>query len=263
MVDTTMLPNDMSGQPADVQTVKDAIGQAKDAIDNASNLLDELKRTIVVEVDNLTSRVLTKKGDTFVNGGFGPSLPAGQIEPLKMDVFSFEGSIPGVNGMVTYDADGIGEFSVAADNPFIGTNSVNVFSNPNVDQFLSIIGEHSSGNHNHARFAVIEKGLQTQSNWRNCMKCQELFFNGFADNKGRCPAGGGHEMAPGPAPFDFVLPRDIPPSSHSQSNWRNCMKCQALFFNGFADNKGRCPAGGGHETAGPTPFDFVLNHREG
>jgi hypothetical protein len=36
---------------------------------------------------------------------------------------------------------------------------VNVFSNPSVDNFLSIIGVHSDGNHNHARFAVIEKAV--------------------------------------------------------------------------------------------------------
>src|SRR5262245_2414796 len=220
MADTAMLPEVISGLAGHLNEVADFVTGTGE-LEAIGRALDELKRTIVVEVNNLTTRVLTKKGDSFVNGGFSSSLPAGQIEPLKMDAFGFEGSIPGVNGMVTYDADGIGEFSVAADNPFIGDNSVNVRTNPNVDLFLSIIGEHSSGNHNHARFTVIEKGLQTQSNWRNCMKCQALFFNGFAPNTGSCPAGGGHETA-GPTPFDFLLPRDIPASSHSQSNWRNC-----------------------------------------
>jgi hypothetical protein len=90
-----------------------------------------------------------------------------------------------------------------------------------------------------------------QRDWRFCGKCEELFFDGFPD-KGKCPAGGGHE-AHG---FNFVLPHDQPESPDRQGAWRFCGKCHAMFFDGFPD-KGTCPAGGGHDAQG---FVFVLPH---
>jgi hypothetical protein len=42
----------------------------------------------------------------------------------------------------------------------------------------------------------------------------------------------------------------------SQSNWRFCTKCNALYFNGFAG--GRCPAGGAHARQAAADYDFVL-----
>lgn len=95
-----------------------------------------------------------------------------------------------------------------------------------------------------------------QGGWRNCMKCQAMFFDGFPDNKGKCPSGGGHEVFPGS--FAFVIPHSLPETVNEQTNWRNCMKCQALFFDGFAD-KGTCPAGGGHELF-PGSLHFRLAH---
>src|SRR5689334_9085007 len=147
----------------------DSVKATSDIIEGISRILPDETRGIVVEVDNLTSKTLTMTSRTiFTSGGFGPSLPQGQIPPFKSDVFSFQsnGLATGVNGMVTYDMQGVGEFAIAADNPFIGTNSVNVFSNAAVDQFVSILGAHSDGNHNHARFAVIEKDIQVQPGWK-------------------------------------------------------------------------------------------------
>lgn len=48
--------------------------------------------------------------------------------------------------------------------------------------------------------------MSMQLDWRNCRNCQAMFFNGFPD-KGRCPAGGGHDAAQS---FNFVLPNDVP-----------------------------------------------------
>jgi hypothetical protein len=76
-----------------------------------------------------------------------------------------------------------------------------------------------------------------------------MFFDGFAD-KGRCPAGFGHEAAG----FDFILSHDIPVAGLNQGGWRFCTKCHTMFFNG-SSGKGRCQAGGGHTAAG---FHFVL-----
>jgi len=102
-----------------------------------------------------------------------------------------------------------------------------------------------------------------QNNWRNCWKCQAMFFDGHADgNKGKCPSGGGHEgHGNDPHTFNFVLPFNVPGTPTAQNNWRNCWKCQAMYFDGFSD-KGRCAAGGSHEGHGNEPgtFNFVLPH---
>ena len=97
---------------------------------------------------------------------------------------------------------------------------------------------------------------RAQPEWRNCRKCQVMFFNGFK-TKGVCPADGQHDAALG---FNFVLPHDVRPqdvhvTDHAQPEWRNCRKCQAIFFNGFP-TKGVCPAGGEHDAA--QSFNFVL-----
>jgi hypothetical protein len=41
-----------------------------------------------------------------------------------------------------------------------------------------------------------------------------------------------------------------------QDNWRHCVKCRSLFWNGASD-KGRCAAGGAHE--GAHSWDFTLD----
>ena len=93
-----------------------------------------------------------------------------------------------------------------------------------------------------------------QAGWRFCHKCSALFYDGYIEN-GVCPNGGGHE----PAGFQFILPNDTPPpwGPGQQPAWRFCDKCFALFFDGYADNKGVCPNGGGHEAEG---LHFILNH---
>ena len=122
-----------------------------------------------------------------------------------------------------------------------------------------------------------------QAGWRFCHKCSALFFDGYADKKGVCPNGGGHDAAG----FQFMLTNEVPweasPGSPlpgfgsgtvtnnsappwwpeppwgpgQQPGWRFCHKCFALFFDGWPENKGVCPNGGGHEAEG---LHFILNH---
>ena len=89
-----------------------------------------------------------------------------------------------------------------------------------------------------------------------------MFFDGDPNNKGACPAGGGH-LANG---FNFVLPHGLPAGANQQSAWRDCGKCRALFYDGDPANKGTCamaapapdPAGLAHGANGVT---FVLPHQ--
>ena len=92
---------------------------------------------------------------------------------------------------------------------------------------------------------------EAQDNWRLCSRCYALFVNGFP-NKGRCPAGGGHE-AQG---YNFLLRHDVPESGKAQGAWRFCHKCNTMYFDGYP-RKGACPAGEGHVAAG---YIFVLPH---
>lgn len=98
---------------------------------------------------------------------------------------------------------------------------------------------------------VAEAEPAPQAGWRFCGKCNELFFDG-SPNKGRCPAGGGHQASG----LNFILPHDGPATKTAQRDWRFCGQCNAMFFDG-SPNKGVCPSGGGHRAVG---FNFVLPH---
>lgn len=106
---------------------------------------------------------------------------------------------------------------------------------------------------------------KSQADWRNCWKCQAMYFNGHADgNKGACPDGGSHDgHGFDPVVYNFVLPFNISETSTSQAKWRNCWKCQMMFFDGYENEKGLCAAGERHEGHGDNPktYNFVLPHR--
>jgi hypothetical protein len=101
-----------------------------------------------------------------------------------------------------------------------------------------------------------------QTKWRMCKNCKAMFYNGYK-GKGQCPAnetvhngkkiGGPHVADP---EFQYVLPHDVPEKPTTQSQWRFCSKCFALFYNGFP-KKGICKAGGEHVAAG---YNFVMPH---
>jgi hypothetical protein len=103
----------------------------------------------------------------------------------------------------------------------------------------------------------IGEDANHQANWRFCIQCGGLFFDGYSDKgfEGVCPKGGRHV----PAGFHFVLPHDTGEDDHNQSNWHYCLQCGGLFFDGYADKgfEGVCPKGGKHVPAG---YNFVLPH---
>lgn len=93
-----------------------------------------------------------------------------------------------------------------------------------------------------------------QAAWRFCAKCRTLFFDGYADRKGTCPADGGGHAAAG---WIFFLPHEHPGEFGGQPDWRFCVQCHAMFWTGEPANLGRCPAGGAHVAAG---YVFFLPH---
>lgn len=249
MADTNLLPDEISGLPEALQAFADTVTATSNLIKSLSDLVPNETRSFVVEVVNLTSRTLTKVGDNFAHGGFGATLPQLQIPPFKSDAFTVEsnGLATGVSGSVTYKADGIGDtFLIGFDNPFIGSNAVNANASDEVNAALSILGEHSSGNHAHVRFAILDRHEpfpSLQMDWRSCPKCQGMHFAGFP-GKGVCPAGGQHDQT---GSFAYVLMLDVSPTDKLQLGWQACRKCQGLFFGSL---KGVCPAGGEHDGTG-------------
>jgi hypothetical protein len=92
-----------------------------------------------------------------------------------------------------------------------------------------------------------------QDNWRFCDACNSLYFNGYRG--GRCPAGGSHRRQRD-EDYNFVLPHDISVKPGSQDNWRFCVRCDSLYFNGYFG--GKCPAGGPHTRQKGADYNFVL-----
>lgn len=95
--------------------------------------------------------------------------------------------------------------------------------------------------------------MAEQNDWRFCIKCQALFFDGYPD-KGVCPADQANHVAAG---YHFVVPYDVPQTATAQGAWRFCNKCYVLFFDGYPDKK-TCPvADRKHRAAG---YVFVISH---
>lgn len=230
-----------------IQTLSKAVSATSDLIKAISDLLPNETRSTLIEVNNLTSHTLTKIGDNFAHGGFGQTVPRGQVAPFSTDIFSTEsnGVATGISGSCSYRLEGAGDFLIGFDNPFIGSNAVNANAGPDVNSLVAVLGDKSDGNHNHARFTIVEHtdpvpGGQTA--WSACSKCSGMHFSGFP-TKGVCPAGGQHEQV---GSFAYVMVFNAKFFSHVQTGWRSCPKCQGMHFAGFP-HKGVCPAGGEHD----------------
>jgi hypothetical protein len=105
--------------------------------------------------------------------------------------------------------------------------------------------------------ATAALDLPWQPYWRYCIKCNVLFFDGFPNFKGVCPRDGrGHETLGFNFEIYYHQTINVPDTPNSQSGWRYCGKCAAMFFNLF-DDRGRCPVGGEHQ---PSGWHFVLEH---
>ncbi len=97
------------------------------------------------------------------------------------------------------------------------------------------------------------RNTKNQNEWRRCLKCFTLFYDGYA-NKGVCSKGGGGHFAAGSP--NYFLPYDTPETPKAQANWRFCNKCHGMFWDGYP-GKGSCPTGGGHTAQG---YNFTLTH---
>ncbi|MFL9910312.1 hypothetical protein [Paraburkholderia sp. RL17-337-BIB-A] len=99
---------------------------------------------------------------------------------------------------------------------------------------------------------------QLQHGWRSCPKCQGMYYAGFVPFEGVCPAGGQHSHAKS---FAYSMTFDAQQDDKTQGGFASCKKCQGLFFAGFGQNQGVCPAGGAHDSTGS--FSYAMLHDVG
>ena len=90
----------------------------------------------------------------------------------------------------------------------------------------------------------VPASLTQEANWRHCQKCETLFFDGIAGNRGACHKGGQHEpVAQG---LNYALPHDVASDAGNQDGWRQCVRCMSLVFWDGRSELGFCAAGGQH-----------------
>jgi hypothetical protein len=270
MATTTLLPQDAQslatqaggGGPASVvDAYIKMISDGIDLVNKISSSLSQDARTIVVEVANFTSRVITQKEANFAHGGLGQTFPAEIINPFSTDVYSVssDGLATGVQGSVTYDAEGApgGDFAVDFDNPFVGSNSMDVRSIDVINSQIAIIGQISVSNHAHARFSIFDRSdpfPNRQIGWRSCSKCQAMFFG--TGGGGACPTGGRHQVG---SSFNYFSIFGARANSKLQGSWSSCDKCQCLHFSGFQGAPGVCASGGVHQDSQSFNYSVLLN----
>src|SRR5216684_4972196 len=100
------------------------------------------------------------------------------------------------------------------------------------DRTILRSGGHSAQGFNFVLPHDVAETANQQANWRYCVQCGGLFFDGYADKNFQnvCPKGGAHV----PAGLNFAIPHDIAETANQQANWRYCVQCGGLFFDGDA-----------------------------
>jgi hypothetical protein len=245
---------------AKLKELAEAIKATAEAIQAVERTLEIAERSAVLEVNNTTTRKLILDDASHDHGGFSLALNP-TIDANKPDVLGTRSSgfLTGTAGHVRYNVEGTGIFyTITWSVPFIGSNGTNsLLEGPGAEQLVIF---HAGANGNTKvpmRYLIGEKvaAAARQADWRPCDKCKTLYFAPdveFSD----CALGGRH--AHSPASLNFSLPHDIDtPSFSHQADWRMCVKCTGMFFDG-SRNKGLCPSPVPpfHEGEGP----YVLSH---
>jgi hypothetical protein len=95
---------------------------------------------------------------------------------------------------------------------------------------------------------------KTQADWRFCVRCAGLFYEG-SQASSVCPApGGGPHQAMG---LNFTPHFDGVSTPTSMKEWYQCKLCHGLFSDDLTSSAGECPAGTQHQLAGP---NYSLRH---
>ncbi|MFE5819939.1 hypothetical protein ACFQ6S_41860 [Streptomyces sp. NPDC056479] len=244
---------------AAVKETAEAIKATTEAIKTVVDFMEDAARSVVCEVNNVTSVPLVYEDSGHDHGGFRET-PSGAIQPRATGLFGSRSKAfsvgTGTEGWVRYRLDSEGtSLIVMWDNPYAGSNECSAkVEGPHADWYATVAISGAGDKGAHQRFIIGEMiaGADRQADWRFCNRCFALFF-GPAD--GNCPSGGAH-FAQG---LVFRIPHDVPGPLH-QAAWRYCDQCAVMFFDGY-DDKGVCPGSGPnpHEAVG---WNYLIPNRE-
>lgn len=211
------------------------------AVEQASSIFN---RSATLEVRNATGRKLLFTDAAHGSGEFFGGAPGPVIEPRTSQVFGTgsSGLFTGTDGAAQWNVEGTDLFyQITWSVPFAGNNGTNSFIEGPGSQHLVLFHSGGGGNTNvPMKYMVGEKAAlgDKDKDWRLCEKCKCLFRATNIEGSD-CAAGGRHQH--NPMSFNFLLPHSTPGISH-QGNWRFCVRCTGIFFDGIAGKKGVCPA---------------------
>jgi hypothetical protein len=181
----------------------DTIKATAEAIDAATHTIDSnATRSVVLEINNTTSRTLILYGKDHDHGDFR-ELPPDAIPPRTSRLFTSQNGHPleGTSGNVQYRVDDDGTlFHIEWDNPLVGENECDCrVDGAHIDFYLV---DHVNGGGNTGakmRFLLGERAdtNKKESDWRTCGRCKTLVF---ALDDGHCAA---HDLGIVAAPSDY------------------------------------------------------------
>jgi hypothetical protein len=267
----------------------DTIKATVEAIQAIASILDDAARSVIIEVNNTTTRTLNLTKVQSLFGGFRAPLPPDSISPRTTALFAHASkgtpAVTGSDGAVGYSMnDDAGSSLVLKwDNPFIGSNDFSApVEGPSARDFYFVrtfTGSGDKGAHMRAMLGERADFAERDRFWRTCGECKALFFEPD-QARSVCPsnATGGSVVDPEgnvlmefdthkAAGFTFQLSHATFPGVNREVGWRRCMNCKSLFWDGFDQRKGICTARlihagfKGHVAEGPVlqlPFDMPL-----
>jgi hypothetical protein len=236
----------------------DAIKAAADAIIAVEQALGAADRSVVLQINNTTTRTLNFSQAAHAHGGFAEP-PPDKIGPGKTQVIGSRSSglATGTEGELQYNVEGTDIFyTIHWINPFFGSNTTDSRLEGDGSELAGVFHIGANGNtHVPMRYMIGERiaaAAQTPD-WKICDKCKSLYFSPNIETSD-CPAGGRHQHVS--QSLNYRLPFGVDGLSH-QKDWRLCVRCAGLFFNG-SQRKGVCPAPVPPFHEGEAPF--FLSH---
>ena len=147
--------------PGDLKLADDLINAPEDVVDKIASFIPPNTRATIIQISNMTGLTLSLKTTDFSSGGLESSvLPAPVIGPFSQAVFGVKstGITQGVVGSVVYESDRSDVLLCSFNNPFAGSNAVNVMVSGSRAPTLSCPAVINSGDQAAANFVLLDTG---------------------------------------------------------------------------------------------------------
>jgi hypothetical protein len=178
--------------PGELKKWADAIKATAEAIDAVANTIEgNATRSVILEVNNTTGRVLALHGSGDHDWGGFRELPPDAIPPRTSRLFTSQsnGFLTGTSGSVQYRLDDEGTiFHLEWSNPFLGDNESHCrVEGPHADFYLTNSVTGGGNTRAHQRYMLGEKAdaAPRHRDWMTCAACKGLVHSLAG---GHCPA---------------------------------------------------------------------------